>query len=54
VEALRDPKLLATAKRSQMEIEPVGGPETAKIVDELYDMKAATKTKLQEILLPKK
>jgi len=53
VEALGDPKLLATAKRAQMEIDPVGGPETAGIVAELYDMKPATKEKLRKILLPK-
>lgn len=54
VEALRDPKLLATAKKSQMEVEPVGGPATAKIVRELYDMNAATKSKLRDILLPRR
>ena len=54
VAALRDPKLLAMAKRAQMEIAPVDGVATAKIVNELYDMNAATKTELQRILLPKK
>lgn len=52
VEALKDPKLLATAKRAQMEIGLVDGPKTAKIVDELYDMKPSTRAQLQEILLP--
>ena len=54
VAALRDPKLLVMAKRAQMEIAPVDGVATAKIVNELYDMNAATKTELQRILLPKK
>ena len=48
VKALEDPKLLATAKKAKIEIVGVDGPTTAKIVAELYEMNAATKSKLRK------
>ena len=50
----KDPDLIAEAKRSQLDIEPVDGPTIAKTLTGLYDLKPATVARLKEILLPKR
>lgn len=52
--ALRDPELLAEAKKSRLEIDPTDGPTTAEEVGRLYRLDSTIISKLQEILLPKK
>ncbi len=52
--AFKDPDLIAEAKRSQLDIDPVDGPTIAKNLTGLYDLKPTTVAKLKEILLPKK
>ena len=52
--ALKDTDLVAEAKRSQLDIEPVDGPTITKTLTALYDLKPATVAKLKDILLPKK
>ena len=54
VETLRDPELLAEAKKSKLEIDPVDGPTVAKLMADLYSLKPATQEKLKEIVIPKK
>ncbi len=54
METLGDAELLAEAKRSKLEIDPIGGPTTAKTLGGLYDLDPAMKSKLKEILVPKK
>lgn len=51
---LKDPDLIAEAKRSQLDIDPVDGPTIAKTLTSLYDLKPATIARLKDILLPKK
>jgi hypothetical protein len=51
---LKDPDLLAEAKRSQLDIDPVDGPTVEKTLASLYDLKPATIARLKDILLPKK
>jgi hypothetical protein len=50
----KDADLIAEAKRSQLDIDPVDGPTVAKNLGSLYDLKPATVARLKEILLPKK
>jgi len=50
----KDPDLIAEAKRSELDIDPVDGPTVARNLSGLYDLKPATVAKLKEILLPKK
>ena len=54
METLRDPELLAEAKKSKLEIEPVDGPSVTKLMADLYNLKPATQAKLKEIVIPKK
>jgi tripartite-type tricarboxylate transporter receptor subunit TctC len=54
VRTFKDPDLLAEAKRSQLDVDPVDGPTIAKSLSGLYDLKPATVAKLKEILLPKR
>ena len=51
---LKDPELIAEAKRSQLDIDPVDGPTIAKTLTSLYGLNPATVTRLKDILLPKK
>ncbi len=51
---LKDPDLIAEAKRSQLDIDPVDGPTIEKTLTSLYGLKPATVTRLKDILLPKK
>jgi Tripartite tricarboxylate transporter family receptor len=50
----KDPELIAEAKRSQLDIEPVDGPTVTKTLTSLYDLKPATIAKLKDILLARK
>lgn len=54
VETLRDPELLAEAKKAKLEIEPIDGPTTAKAFAGLYNLDSAVISRLKEILVPKK
>jgi tripartite-type tricarboxylate transporter receptor subunit TctC len=54
IETLRDPQLLAEAKKADLEIEPVDGTTTANTLGGLYEVDPATTAKLKEILIPKK
>jgi tripartite-type tricarboxylate transporter receptor subunit TctC len=52
MEALRDPDLLAEAKKSQVDIDPVDGPAIAKMMAGLYELSPALKSKLTSVLIP--
>jgi hypothetical protein len=54
VRTFKDPDLVAEAKRSQLDIDPVDGPTITKTLISLYDLKPATVAKLKDILLAKK
>ena len=54
IRALKDADLLAEAKRSQLDVEPVDGPTITKTLTGLYDLKPATVARLKDILLPKR
>ncbi len=54
METLRDSELLAEAKKSQLEIDAMDGPTTAKTHASLYELDPAMISKLKEILVPKK
>jgi hypothetical protein len=50
----KDPELIAEAKKSQLDVDPVDGPTIAKSLGSLYDLKPAMVAQLKEILVPKK
>ena len=54
VKTLRDPELLAEAKKADLEIAPIDGPTTAKTFAGLYDLPAPLIAKLKDILIPKR
>jgi tripartite-type tricarboxylate transporter receptor subunit TctC len=54
IKAFRDRGLLAEAKRSELDVEPVDGPTIIKTLTSLYELKPATVARLKEVLLPKK
>jgi len=54
METLRDPALLAEAKKSKIDIEPTAGPAVAKLMAALYDLKPEFKSKLAALLIPGK
>jgi tripartite-type tricarboxylate transporter receptor subunit TctC len=54
VNALKDPELLAEAKKSKLDIEVIDGPAITKKFGALFDLQPATIAKLKEVLLPKK
>ena len=54
IRTFKDPELIAEAKRSQLDIEPVDGPTITKTLTSLYDLKPATVAKLKDILLAKR
>ena len=47
--ALKDPDLVQEANKSQLEIQPVSGPEIEQTIRELYQMPESLKTKLKQI-----
>ena len=54
MQTFKDPDLIAEAKRSQLDIDPLDGPTIAKNLSGLYDLKPATVARLKEILLAKR
>jgi tripartite-type tricarboxylate transporter receptor subunit TctC len=54
IRTLKDRELLAEAKRSQLDIDPVDGPSVARTLTGLYNLKPATIARLKDILLPKR
>jgi len=54
IRTFKDPELIAEAKKSQLDVDPVDGPTVTKILTGLYDLKPATVARLKDILLPKK
>jgi tripartite-type tricarboxylate transporter receptor subunit TctC len=54
MKTLSDRDLVAEAKRSQLDIEPIDGPTVAKTLAGLYNLKPSTVARLKEILLPRK
>jgi tripartite-type tricarboxylate transporter receptor subunit TctC len=54
MDTLRDPDLLAEAKKSQIDIDPVDGPTAAKIMVKLYELSPAFKSKLANLIIPGK
>jgi len=54
VDTLKDPELLAEAKKSKLDIEVIDGPTIAKKLGLLYELQPAVIAKLKEVLLPKK
>ena len=54
LKALRDPELLAEAKKAQLEVEPIDGPTTAKTFAGLYELNSSLIAKLKEILIAKR
>ncbi len=51
---LRDPELLAEAKKSKLEIGPIDGPTIAKLAADLYKLDPALLSRLKEILISKR
>lgn len=54
ISTLKDRDLVAEAKKSQLDIDPVDGPTITKTLSALYDLKPATVARLKDILLAKK
>ena len=52
MDTLRDPDLLAEAKKAQLEIDPVEGSTLAKMMAGLYELSPAFKSKLATLLIP--
>jgi tripartite-type tricarboxylate transporter receptor subunit TctC len=50
---LIDPAFIAEAKKANLDINPLSGAEVKKIVDELFKLPPATRSKLAAILAPK-
>lgn len=54
IKTLRDPELVAEAKKAQLEVNPIDGPTTAKTFAGLYDLSPALISKLKELLIPRR
>ena len=54
IKTLRDPELIAEAKKADLEVEPIDGPTTAKTFAGLYELNPSLIGKLKEILIPKR
>jgi len=52
METMRDPDLLAEAKKSKVDIDPTDGPTVAKTMAGLYEINPALKSKLAKLLIP--
>jgi hypothetical protein len=52
-ETLKDPELLAEAKKSKLVITPVSGEKTEKLVDEILTMPAEAKKSLSFLVRKK-
>ena len=53
MDTFTDPEFLAEAKKSNLDIAPIGGDEIAKTVDNLFKIEAPVAERLKKILLPK-
>jgi tripartite-type tricarboxylate transporter receptor subunit TctC len=54
IRSLRDPELVAEAKKAQLEVNPIDGPTTAKTFAGLYELSPALISRLKELLVPKR
>ena len=54
IKTLRDPELIAEAKKADLEVEPIDGLTTAKTFASLYELNPSLIAKLKEILIPKR
>jgi tripartite-type tricarboxylate transporter receptor subunit TctC len=54
IKTLRDPELVAEAKKAQLEVNPIDGPTTAKTFAGLYELSPALIAKLKELLISKR
>ena len=54
LESLRDPELMAEAKKADLEVAPIDGQTTAKTFSDLYELPAPLIGKLKDILIPKR
>ena len=54
VKTLRDPELVAEAKKADLEVSPIDGPTTGKTFAGLYDLPPPLIAKLKELLIPKR
>jgi tripartite-type tricarboxylate transporter receptor subunit TctC len=54
IKTLRDPELVAEAKKAQLEVNAIDGPTTAKTFAGLYELSPALIAKLKELLIPKR
>ena len=49
-ETLRDPEFAAEAKRAKLEVDPIGGEETDRLVQDLFTLDPALAGKLRGTL----
>jgi tripartite-type tricarboxylate transporter receptor subunit TctC len=54
IKTLRDPELVAEAKKAQLEVNAIDGPTTAKTFAGLYELSPGLIAKLKELLIPKR
>jgi tripartite-type tricarboxylate transporter receptor subunit TctC len=54
IKTLRDPDLIAEAKKANLEVDPVDGPTTTKTFAGLYELPPPLVEKLKELLVPKR
>jgi tripartite-type tricarboxylate transporter receptor subunit TctC len=54
IKTLRDPALVAEAKKSDLEVAPIDGATTAKTFAGLYELPPSLIAKLKELLVPKR
>jgi hypothetical protein len=54
VNTIKDPKFVAEAKKSKLDIEVIDGPTIAKKLGQLYELQPAVIATLNEVLLSKK
>jgi tripartite-type tricarboxylate transporter receptor subunit TctC len=54
IKTLRDPELIAEAKKADLEVAAIDGPTTAKTFASLYELSPSLIAKLKEILIPKR
>ncbi len=54
MDTMRDPEFLKEAKTSNLEITPIDGVATGKVLSALYKLDPAMISRLREILVPKK
>jgi tripartite-type tricarboxylate transporter receptor subunit TctC len=50
LETLRDPELVADAKRAKLDVDPIGGDEVDRLVQDLFNLDPALAGKLKSIL----